>query len=108
MLKGRAAPSCIPCGENDTGEEEGQRERRGGLRSAASLHGDMLCSVHVHVHVCTQVWSTRGVEGVHRFLARAYRVFEGGVTDEEPTKEQMRLLHATIKKVRLVLLWAAT
>lgn len=39
------------------------------------------------------------MEGVHRFLARAWRVFEGGVTDEEPTKEQLRLLHQTIKKV---------
>ncbi|KAG2438904.1 hypothetical protein HYH02_010699 [Chlamydomonas schloesseri] len=47
----------------------------------------------------TKVWSTRGVEGVHRFLARAWRLFEGGVSDEEPTKEQMRLLHQTIKKV---------
>ena len=46
-----------------------------------------------------QVWNTRGVEGVHRFLARAYRVFEPGMTDEAPTKDQMRLLHATIKKV---------
>jgi hypothetical protein len=28
-----------------------------------------------------QVWSTRGVEGVHRFLARVYRAFEAGVSD---------------------------
>ncbi|KAG1659920.1 hypothetical protein FOA52_015358, partial [Chlamydomonas sp. UWO 241] len=47
----------------------------------------------------TKVWSTRGVEGVHRFLARSFRVFEGGLTDEEPTREQLRLLNATIKKV---------
>ncbi len=47
-----------------------------------------------------KVWSTRGVEGVHRFLARTYRVFEPGMTDDPPTKDQMRLLHATIKKVR--------
>ncbi|KAG2500715.1 hypothetical protein HYH03_001480 [Edaphochlamys debaryana] len=47
----------------------------------------------------TKVWSTRGVEGVHRFLARVWRLFEGGVSDEAPTKEQMRLLHQTIKKV---------
>jgi hypothetical protein len=47
----------------------------------------------------TKVWSTRGVEGVHRFLARAYRLFEGGVSEDEPAKDQMRLLHATIKKV---------
>jgi hypothetical protein len=26
-----------------------------------------------------QVWNTRGVEGVHRFLARVYRALEGGV-----------------------------
>ncbi|KAI8470252.1 MAG: hypothetical protein J3K34DRAFT_262668 [Monoraphidium minutum] len=47
----------------------------------------------------TKVWSTRGVEGVHRFLARAWRALENGVTDEEPTRDQLRLLHATIKKV---------
>jgi len=47
-----------------------------------------------------QVWNTRGVEGVHRFLARAWRAFEGGLCDEEPTKDQMRTLHACIKKVR--------
>jgi hypothetical protein len=46
------------------------------------------------------VWSTRGVEGVHRFLARVWRAFEGGVSDDEPTRDQLRLLHATIKKVR--------
>jgi leucyl-tRNA synthetase len=39
------------------------------------------------------------VEGVHRFLARVYRIFEGGVIEGEPSKEQLRLLHATIKKV---------
>ncbi len=39
------------------------------------------------------------MEGVHRFLARAWRLFEGGVVDEEPTREQLRLLHQTIKKV---------
>jgi len=46
-----------------------------------------------------KVWSTRGVEGVHRFLARAYRAFEQGVTDDVPSKDQLRLLHATIQKV---------
>ncbi|KXZ41205.1 hypothetical protein GPECTOR_654g773 [Gonium pectorale] len=46
----------------------------------------------------TKVWSTRGVEGVHRFLARVWRLFEGGLVDEEPTREQLRLLHTTIKK----------
>ncbi|GLC35478.1 hypothetical protein PLESTB_000203000 [Pleodorina starrii] len=49
----------------------------------------------------TKVWSTRGVEGVHRFLARVWRLFEGGVSDEEPSREQLRLLHQTIKKVSI-------
>ena len=47
----------------------------------------------------TKVWNTKGVEGVHRFLARTYRAFEGGLSDDEPTKDQLRLLHLTIKKV---------
>ncbi len=46
----------------------------------------------------TQVWSTRGVEGVHRFLARVWRAFEAGISDEAPTPEQLRTLHACIKK----------
>jgi leucyl-tRNA synthetase len=47
------------------------------------------------------VWSTKGVEGVHRFLARVYRlVTEQPLSEEEPSKDQLRLLHQTIKKVR--------
>src|SRR5207344_1901859 len=51
-------------------------------------------------------WSTRGVEGITRFLDRVWRLMisEDGmlspaVTDVEPTSEQQRLLHFTIKKV---------
>ncbi|KAF8066270.1 leucine--tRNA ligase [Scenedesmus sp. PABB004] len=47
----------------------------------------------------TKVWNTRGVEGVHRFLARVYRAFEAGVSDEAPSREQLRALHGAIKKV---------
>ncbi|EIE26840.1 putative leucyl tRNA synthetase [Coccomyxa subellipsoidea C-169] len=48
----------------------------------------------------TKVWSTKSVEGVHRFLARSYRLVTGSnVADVEPTKDQLRLLHATIKRV---------
>ena len=46
-----------------------------------------------------QVWSTNGVEGVHRFLARAWRLFEGGLSDGAPSAEQLRQLHSTIKRV---------
>ncbi len=48
----------------------------------------------------TKPWSMRGVEGVHRFLARVWRLFtEGERTDNEPTKEQLRALHQTIAGV---------
>ena len=52
-------------------------------------------------------WNTRSVDGVHRFLARAYRLLldrdtgalRETVTDAEATPDQMRVLHATIRKV---------
>ncbi len=51
-------------------------------------------------------WSTRGVEGVTRFLDRVWRLIvsdEGSlsraVADVEPSDDQRRLLHQTIKKV---------
>ncbi|MGI6496508.1 MAG: leucine--tRNA ligase [Kiritimatiellia bacterium] len=45
-------------------------------------------------------WNTQGVEGVFRFLRRAFRmVVEQPITDDPPDAEQRRLLHATIKKV---------
>ncbi len=52
-------------------------------------------------------WNTRSVDGVHRFLARAYRLVidpdtgarSDGVTDAAPSRDQSRVLHATIQKV---------
>lgn len=52
-------------------------------------------------------WSMRGVEGVHRFLNRVHRLVCDGetgavlpsVVDEAATSEQLKILHATIKKV---------
>jgi len=53
-------------------------------------------------------WSTRGVEGTHRFLNRVWRLLadpqdDGAlrttVQDSEPTEEQLRALHQTIAKV---------
>ena len=52
-------------------------------------------------------WNTRSVDGVHRFLARAYRLVidpdtgrrSDAVTDGAPTRDQARTLHATIQKV---------
>lgn len=64
----------------------------------------------------TKMWNPKGVEGVHRFLARVYRLVKFGgeappadgdgassdmshITDDAPTAEQLKTLHATIKKV---------
>src|SRR6267378_4371706 len=55
-------------------------------------------------------WSTRGVEGVARFLARVWRLLmtenQAGewelskkIKNIDPTKAQQKVLHATIKKV---------
>ncbi len=51
-------------------------------------------------------WKTDGVEGVHRFLNRVWRLFVGAegevvpeIDDTPLSREQERLLHATIKKV---------
>ena len=45
-------------------------------------------------------WSAKGVEGVHRFLKRSWKMIaETTIGDVELTKAQNRVLHATIKKV---------
>ena len=48
----------------------------------------------------TKPWNTTGVEGVHRFLKRACRIIaQTPISDDEPSRELMRTLHATLKKV---------
>ncbi len=49
-------------------------------------------------------WDTNGIDGVHKFLRRLWRLFFDGngqliVTDEEPTPAELKTLHKTIKKV---------
>ncbi len=49
-------------------------------------------------------WDTKGIEGVHRFLKKLWRLFfdetKGKVwTDEQPTTEELKVLHRTIKKI---------
>jgi leucyl-tRNA synthetase len=56
-------------------------------------------------------WNTKGVEGVHRFLNRAWRVFiendidateaklDPSIQDVEPDTDTLKLLHKSIKKV---------
>jgi leucyl-tRNA synthetase len=49
-------------------------------------------------------WDTKGIEGVFRFLRKFWKLFidENNslkLSDEEPDKEELKILHRTIKKV---------
>ncbi len=43
-------------------------------------------------------WDTNGIDGVHRFLKKAWNMYEQ-ISDAEPTAEELRSLHKLIKKV---------
>ena len=50
-------------------------------------------------------WNTQGLSGVYSFLKKFWRLYHSGaeetffVSEDEPTKEEMKVLHQTIKKV---------
>ena len=49
-------------------------------------------------------WSTSGIDGVYKFLRRFWNLFHDNqgnwnVSEEEPTKEELKVLHSMIKKV---------
>lgn len=49
-------------------------------------------------------WNTNGIEGVHKFLNRFWRLFrnntgEWSVSDIAPTNDELKILHKTIKRV---------
>ncbi len=44
-------------------------------------------------------WDTKGINGVHNFLRKLCRLFEGELSSEAPTKESLKTLHRTIKKI---------
>ena len=49
-------------------------------------------------------WDTKGIEGVHRFIKKFWRLFfdelKGKVwVDDAPTAEELKILHKTIKKI---------
>lgn len=48
-------------------------------------------------------WDTNGIEGVYKFLRKFWSLFHDGdsfsISEEEPTKEELKVLHGTIKKV---------
>ena len=50
-------------------------------------------------------WDTNGIDGVHKFIRRFWKLFYGKdgnwcVNDEKATAEELKALHKTIKKVR--------
>lgn len=50
-------------------------------------------------------WNTQGLSGVYGFLKKFYNLYFGGdevniLSDEEPTKEEYKVLHTLIKKVK--------
>jgi leucyl-tRNA synthetase len=48
-------------------------------------------------------WNTAGISGVHSFLKKLWKLYVGNlgiiVVDSEPSKDQLKTLHKTIKKV---------
>lgn len=49
-------------------------------------------------------WDTKGINGVHNFLRKLWRLYhnaanEFSITDEEATKAELKVLHKTIKKI---------
>ncbi|MEQ6165584.1 leucine--tRNA ligase [Ekhidna sp. MALMAid0563] len=48
-------------------------------------------------------WNTNGIEGVYKFLRKFWSLFHNGdtfsVTEDEPTKDELKVLHGTIKKI---------
>jgi len=50
-------------------------------------------------------WDTNGIDGVHKFLRKLWRLFypDGGelaMTDETPTQAELKIIHKTIKKIQ--------
>jgi leucyl-tRNA synthetase len=49
-------------------------------------------------------WDTKGIEGVHRFLKKLWRLFFDDVkgkvwNEQEPTADELKILHRTIQKI---------
>lgn len=49
-------------------------------------------------------WDTKGIDGVHRFLRKTWKLFHNDkntfqVSEENPTKEELKTLHKTIRKI---------
>ncbi len=47
----------------------------------------------------TKPWDTSGISGVFRFLNRVWNMANREVSEDDPTKDQLKSLHKTIKKL---------
>ncbi|HAF28308.1 MAG TPA: leucine--tRNA ligase [Bacteroidales bacterium] len=50
-------------------------------------------------------WDTNGIDGVHKFLRKFWRLFHDdqnnfNISEEKPTNEEFKVLHKTIKKIQ--------
>ena len=50
-------------------------------------------------------WDTQGIEGVFRFIRKLWKLYHDydnnlAISDEEPTKAELKVLHKTIKKIQ--------
>lgn len=65
---------------------------------ALRLHEMFLGPIEMH-----KPWNTKGIEGVSKFLRKLWRLFHDGdtftVTDQDPSKEELKALHKCIQKV---------
>ena len=44
-------------------------------------------------------WDTNGIDGVHKFLKKLWRVFDGGIVDAKADAKELKALHKAIKKI---------
>lgn len=48
-------------------------------------------------------WDTQGIDGVYKFLRKFWRLFQNGeeffVSEEQPTRDELKVLHKTLKKI---------
>lgn len=107
MILGEADP--------ETGKAEKMSKSRGNVINpddVVSEYGaDSLRLYEMFMGPLEQVkpWSMKGVEGVYRFLGRVWRmviddraeevVLHESINDSQPTEDQLRILHKTIKAV---------
>ncbi|MEQ9187247.1 MAG: leucine--tRNA ligase [Cryomorphaceae bacterium] len=65
---------------------------------ALRLHEMFLGPIEMH-----KPWNTKGIEGVSKFLRKLWRLFHDGdivdVSEDEPTKAELKTLHKCIQKV---------